>query len=95
MKQQQNLATHLQRRRVRVLHALVNAHKLLSSLLGNLDKLPQVADSAGVEVVQHNQVTALVYVTLESNLLLLGSVGLSPQPVLDIDAPVVPGQLGR
>ena len=38
--------------------------------------------------MQHNQVTALVHVTLEGNLLLLGGIGLGPQPVLDVDAPV-------
>lgn len=43
--------------------------------------------------MQHDEVTALVDVTLERDLLLLGGVGLSPQPVLDVDGPVDNGGL--
>lgn len=38
--------------------------------------------------MEHDQVTALVDVTLERGLLLLGGIGLSPQPVLDVNGPV-------
>lgn len=38
--------------------------------------------------MENHKVTTLVNVTLESDLLLLRGVGLSPQPVLYIDAPV-------
>lgn len=43
--------------------------------------------------MQHNKVTALVDITLERHLLLLGCIGLGPQPVLDIDRPVGDGRL--
>ena len=38
--------------------------------------------------MENHEVTTLVNITLESDLLLLGSVGLGPQPVLNVDAPV-------
>lgn len=78
----------LQRRRIRVLHALVHTHELLARTLRNLDKLPQIPNSRLVQVVHDDKVTALVDITLERIQLLLGCAGGRPQPILNIDAPV-------
>lgn len=76
-----------QRRRLWILHALINPHQPLPTRLGKLYKLLQIPHRALIQVMHHHQVSARFQISFERLELFLGRLALRPQPILHIDTP--------
>lgn len=77
-----------QRRRLRILHALIDAHEPLPRRFRQRDELRQILHRGRVRIMHDDQVASAGKVTLKRIQLLLGRGGEGPEVILDVDAPV-------
>lgn len=78
----------LQRRSLRILHALINPHDLLARCFGSADEVSEEVDGGRIEVMHHSNISTGSKISLERLQLHPRRLGLAPPPVFDIDAPV-------
>lgn len=75
-------------RRLRILHALIDPHELLSRCLGQRDELRQILHCRWVEIMHHHKIPSFRKIPIERIQLLFRRCGERPEIIFDVDAPV-------